>query len=100
MRLSDFSPFFCPLNYLSTLLPFYINIKTLNFTAIKGLVFIEKLDSDGDKMYALEIHTNKNEEIYLWSSYDENEANNLANEIRRIANFRLIEQRLPPTQNS
>ncbi len=74
--------------------------KTFSFSDIKGLVLKQELYGDDIKNYTLEIHTIKNEKIYLWSTYDENEANNLADEIRRISGFYLIEQRLPPTQNS
>jgi len=81
-------------------IPLYIYRKTFSFSDIKGLALIERLDEDGIKNYKLEIHTIKNEEIYLWSTYNENEANNLVNEIRRITGFYVIEQRLPPTQDS
>jgi len=79
------------------IIPFYR--KTLSFSDIKGLALIESWD-EGDKRYSIEIHTTKNEKIYLWSTYNENEANNLVDEIRRITGFYVIEQRLPPTQDS
>jgi hypothetical protein len=79
-------------------IPFYR--KTLSFSDIKGLAFIESADEDGDRSYRLEIHTNKDKEIYLWSTSNQEEANNLANEICRLTGFRLIEQRLPSAENS
>jgi len=79
------------------IIPLYT--KTFSFSDIKGLGLIESWD-EGDKRYSIEIHTTKNEKIYLWSTYNENEANNLVNEIRRITGFYVIEQRLPPTQDS
>ena len=80
-------------------IPLYIYRKTFSFSDIKGLALIESWD-EGDKRYSIQIHTIKNEKIYLWSTYNENEANNLVNEIRRITGFYVIEQRLPPTQDS
>jgi hypothetical protein len=79
-------------------IPFYR--KTLSFNNIKGLVFIERADEDGDRSYRLEIHTNKDKEIYLWSTSNQEEANNLANEIWRLTGFRLIEQRLPASETN
>jgi len=81
------------------IIPLYIYRKTFSFSDIKGLGLIESWD-EGDKCYSIQIHTIKNEKIYLWSTYNENEANNLVNEIRRITGFYVIEQRLPPTQDS
>jgi hypothetical protein len=75
------------------IIPFYR--KTLSFSDIKRLALIELIDEDGDKSYKLEIHTNKNEKIDLWSVSKEEEANRLAREICRLTGFRLIEQRLP-----
>ncbi len=79
--------------------------KTWNFRDIKGIALLEKYDYDEDdnrnyKVYTLEIHTNRNKKIYLWSFFNEQEANDLANEICRLTGFRLIEQRLPSSENS
>jgi|GEM_PF-5954613 len=79
-------------------IPFYR--KTLSFSDIKGLAFIESADEDGDRSYRLKIHTNKDKEIYLWSTSNQEEANNLANEIWRLTGFRLIEQRLPASETN
>jgi hypothetical protein len=91
---------FIPLHITNSgFIPLHIYRKTFSFSDIKGLALIESWDK-GDKRYSIEIHTTKNEKIYLWSTYNENEANNLVDEIRRITGFYVIEQRLPPTQDS
>ncbi|WP_414509215.1 hypothetical protein [Synechococcus sp. OH20] len=72
------------------------NRKTfVDFEDVKSISLIEKVDSDGDKLYELKLQTRTAGEITLFTSYIEEKAETLGREIATLTMRRIDRKALP-----